>query len=82
VDVFSSWAGRFTGQRNLTPLLGIEAHFLRRHPHTLYRLSLAEVFFLFFFFFLVLPGMYLFATIARLFLFLLKKTLFVFDKCE
>ena len=31
------------------PLLGIEAHLLRRHPPTLYRLSQAEVFFLFFY---------------------------------
>jgi hypothetical protein len=32
------------------PLLGIETHFLRRHPPTLYRLSQAEIFSSFFFY--------------------------------
>jgi hypothetical protein len=66
VDIFSSWAGRFTGQRDLMHLLGIEAHFLRRHPPTLYRLSQAEVFF---FFTLGLLGIYFSATVLRFVLF-------------
>ena len=80
MDVFSSWAGRFTGQRNLMPLLGIEAHFLRRHPPTLYRLSQAEVFF--FFFYVRITRNVLVCYNIKIGLVLVKMLRFVFDKCE